>query len=237
MRGPGLWRVMAISISFWVYVLRSPNHGFHRSSSRALVRINTRATVGTGCPRGRTAHRAPAPRRSCHAGAERVNRDCQGLARLYALRAVTADSPTEARVGLRSLACGRTGRRTLVRSASRRHGSRHAGERARRRRPRRPSPGRRFHVAAMVTLAMRQPGEARDSERLIAECGAAVITGLRYLVARHLETRTRPPMRARCGRAILCTPGQPIRYRRTIASSRTRPKPGPGATSITPSLM
>jgi len=54
-----------------------------------------------------------------------------------------------------------------------------------------------FHVAAMVTLAMRQSGEALDSERVVAECGAAVLSGLHYLVARHLETGEDPPEYAR----------------------------------------
>ena len=54
-----------------------------------------------------------------------------------------------------------------------------------------------FPVAAMVTLVMRQPGEAVDSERIVAECGAAVITGLHYLVAHHLETGADPPEYAR----------------------------------------
>jgi len=54
-----------------------------------------------------------------------------------------------------------------------------------------------FYTAAMVTLVMRQPGEAIDSERIIAECGAAVITGLHYLVAHHLETGQEPPEYAR----------------------------------------
>src|SRR5262249_26367563 len=54
-----------------------------------------------------------------------------------------------------------------------------------------------FHTAAMVTLAMRQPYEAANSDRIIAECGAAVITGLHYLVARHLETGEDPPEYAR----------------------------------------
>ncbi len=54
-----------------------------------------------------------------------------------------------------------------------------------------------FYVAAMMTLAMRRPGEAADSERIVAECGAAVITGLHYLVARHLETGEDPPEYAR----------------------------------------
>ncbi len=54
-----------------------------------------------------------------------------------------------------------------------------------------------FPVAAMVTLVMREPGEPLDSERIIAECGAGVITGLHYLVARHLETGEDPPEYAR----------------------------------------
>jgi alkanesulfonate monooxygenase SsuD/methylene tetrahydromethanopterin reductase-like flavin-dependent oxidoreductase (luciferase family) len=54
-----------------------------------------------------------------------------------------------------------------------------------------------FYVAAMMTLAMRRPGEGADSERIVAECGAAVITGLHYLVARHLETGEDPPEYAR----------------------------------------
>jgi alkanesulfonate monooxygenase SsuD/methylene tetrahydromethanopterin reductase-like flavin-dependent oxidoreductase (luciferase family) len=54
-----------------------------------------------------------------------------------------------------------------------------------------------FLVAAMLTMAMREPGEAPDSERMIAACGAAVITALHYLVARHLETGEDPPEYAR----------------------------------------
>jgi alkanesulfonate monooxygenase SsuD/methylene tetrahydromethanopterin reductase-like flavin-dependent oxidoreductase (luciferase family) len=54
-----------------------------------------------------------------------------------------------------------------------------------------------FVVSAIVTLAMLEPGEAADSERTIAACGAAVITGLHYLVARHLETGEDPPEYAR----------------------------------------
>jgi alkanesulfonate monooxygenase SsuD/methylene tetrahydromethanopterin reductase-like flavin-dependent oxidoreductase (luciferase family) len=54
-----------------------------------------------------------------------------------------------------------------------------------------------FYVSAMVTLAMLRPGEPADSERMIAEYGAAVITGLHYLVARHLETGEDPPAYAR----------------------------------------
>ena len=54
-----------------------------------------------------------------------------------------------------------------------------------------------FHSAAMVNVALRQPGEAANSERIIAECGAAVISGLHYLVAHHLETGAEPPAYAR----------------------------------------
>src|SRR3977135_2786277 len=45
-----------------------------------------------------------------------------------------------------------------------------------------------FHTAAMVNVALRRPGEVANSEHIIAECGAAVISGLHYLVAHHLET-------------------------------------------------
>jgi alkanesulfonate monooxygenase SsuD/methylene tetrahydromethanopterin reductase-like flavin-dependent oxidoreductase (luciferase family) len=54
-----------------------------------------------------------------------------------------------------------------------------------------------FYVSAMVNLAMLAPGERADSERMLAEHGAAVITGLHYLVARHLETGEDPPPYAR----------------------------------------
>lgn len=54
-----------------------------------------------------------------------------------------------------------------------------------------------FYISAMVTLVLQQPGESLTSERLIAECGAAVISGLHYLVARHLETGEDPPEYAR----------------------------------------
>jgi alkanesulfonate monooxygenase SsuD/methylene tetrahydromethanopterin reductase-like flavin-dependent oxidoreductase (luciferase family) len=54
-----------------------------------------------------------------------------------------------------------------------------------------------FHTAAMVNVALLQPGEAVSSERIVAECGAAVISGLHYLVAHHLETGAEPPAYAR----------------------------------------
>jgi 5,10-methylenetetrahydromethanopterin reductase len=49
----------------------------------------------------------------------------------------------------------------------------------------------------MVTLVMREPGEPLDSERIVSQAGAAVMTGLHYLVARHLETGEDPPDYAR----------------------------------------
>lgn len=54
-----------------------------------------------------------------------------------------------------------------------------------------------FYVSAQVTLVMRAPGEALDSERIVSEAGAAVISGLHYLVAQHLETGEDPPAYAR----------------------------------------
>jgi len=54
-----------------------------------------------------------------------------------------------------------------------------------------------FLCSAMVTLVMREPGEALDSERIVSQAGAAVMTGLHYLVARHLETGEDPPDYAR----------------------------------------
>jgi alkanesulfonate monooxygenase SsuD/methylene tetrahydromethanopterin reductase-like flavin-dependent oxidoreductase (luciferase family) len=54
-----------------------------------------------------------------------------------------------------------------------------------------------FYVSAMVTLALLQPGESLTSERVMAEYGAAVITGMHYLVAQHLETGEDPPEYAR----------------------------------------
>jgi len=78
-----------------------------------------------------------------------------------------------------------------------------------------------FHVATMVTLAMREPGEAIDSPRIVAECGAAVLSGLQLpgrptsgdrrgsagvraaslegvpRVARRVPTRDPPPAAAR----------------------------------------
>jgi 5,10-methylenetetrahydromethanopterin reductase len=54
-----------------------------------------------------------------------------------------------------------------------------------------------FYVSAMVTLVLLHPGESLTSERIIAESGAAVITGLHYLVARQVETGAEPPEYAR----------------------------------------
>jgi 5,10-methylenetetrahydromethanopterin reductase len=54
-----------------------------------------------------------------------------------------------------------------------------------------------FYTSAMVTLVMRGPGEPFDSTRIVGECGAAVLSGLHYLVAEHLETGKEPPAYAR----------------------------------------
>ncbi|MGE3537578.1 MAG: LLM class flavin-dependent oxidoreductase [Candidatus Tectimicrobiota bacterium] len=54
-----------------------------------------------------------------------------------------------------------------------------------------------FRLSVMANIVVQQPGEALTSERIIAEVGAAVITGLHYLVARHLETGAEPPPYAR----------------------------------------
>ncbi len=50
-----------------------------------------------------------------------------------------------------------------------------------------------FYTSAIVTLVMPQPGESLTSDRIISNWGSAVITGLHYLVARHLETGEDPP--------------------------------------------
>jgi alkanesulfonate monooxygenase SsuD/methylene tetrahydromethanopterin reductase-like flavin-dependent oxidoreductase (luciferase family) len=54
-----------------------------------------------------------------------------------------------------------------------------------------------FYTSAMVTLVMREHDEPLDSQRILAECGAAVLSGLHYLVAHHLETGEDPPDYAR----------------------------------------
>jgi alkanesulfonate monooxygenase SsuD/methylene tetrahydromethanopterin reductase-like flavin-dependent oxidoreductase (luciferase family) len=54
-----------------------------------------------------------------------------------------------------------------------------------------------FYTSAMVTLVMQEPREPLDSPRILAECGAAVLSGLHYLVAEHLETGKEPPAHAR----------------------------------------
>jgi 5,10-methylenetetrahydromethanopterin reductase len=53
--------------------------------------------------------------------------------------------------------------------------------------------GTDFYTMVAVNWVSPQPGEALTSDRIIAACGAAVITGLHYLVARHLETGEEPP--------------------------------------------
>jgi alkanesulfonate monooxygenase SsuD/methylene tetrahydromethanopterin reductase-like flavin-dependent oxidoreductase (luciferase family) len=53
--------------------------------------------------------------------------------------------------------------------------------------------GPNFYTAAMVNIALQQPGESLTSDRIVETCGAAAITGLHYLVARYLEAGEDPP--------------------------------------------
>ncbi|OGA29907.1 MAG: hypothetical protein A3I01_13725 [Betaproteobacteria bacterium RIFCSPLOWO2_02_FULL_65_24] len=50
-----------------------------------------------------------------------------------------------------------------------------------------------FYLTAQQTLVLLQSGEPLSCERVIAECGASVITQLHSLVARYLETGEEPP--------------------------------------------
>ena len=54
-----------------------------------------------------------------------------------------------------------------------------------------------FYTAAMVTLQMLEPGESATSPRVLAECGAAVMSGMHYHAARYYETGEEPPAYAR----------------------------------------
>ena len=71
--------------------------------------------------------------------------------------------------------------------ANARRGAEHAGR----------TLGDDFYLSTMVNVVIPAPGESLVSDRIIAEYGAAVITGLHYLVARHLETGEDPPEYAR----------------------------------------
>ena len=71
--------------------------------------------------------------------------------------------------------------------ANARRGAEHAGR----------ALGDDFYLSTMVNVVIPAPGESLTSDRIIAEYGAAVITGLHYLVARHLETGEDPPEYAR----------------------------------------
>lgn len=59
--------------------------------------------------------------------------------------------------------------------------------------------GSDFYLTAQQTLVLLQPGESLTSERVIAECGPAVVTGLHTLVARYFETGQEPP---ECAKSI-----------------------------------
>ncbi len=53
--------------------------------------------------------------------------------------------------------------------------------------------GADFYFTAQQTLVLLRPGESLTSERVLAECGASVITNLHQLVAEYLETGKEPP--------------------------------------------
>jgi alkanesulfonate monooxygenase SsuD/methylene tetrahydromethanopterin reductase-like flavin-dependent oxidoreductase (luciferase family) len=50
-----------------------------------------------------------------------------------------------------------------------------------------------FHVAALVNLLMLEPGESLESERVIAECGSAIMANVHFLVDLVKETGQEPP--------------------------------------------
>ena len=50
-----------------------------------------------------------------------------------------------------------------------------------------------FYVSALVNLVMLEPGEAFNSERVIAECGSAIMANVHYLVDWVKETGGDPP--------------------------------------------
>ena len=71
----------------------------------------------------------------------------------------------------------------------------------------------------MVTLVLLHPGEALTSERIIAESGAAVVTGLHYLVANNSRSSSRRPMRAMAVESVHSVwPIQCRRWRRLVRS-------------------
>ena len=50
-----------------------------------------------------------------------------------------------------------------------------------------------FYTTALVNLVMLQPGETLRCERVIAECGSAIMANVHYLVDFVRETGTEPP--------------------------------------------
>jgi 5,10-methylenetetrahydromethanopterin reductase len=50
-----------------------------------------------------------------------------------------------------------------------------------------------FYTTALVNLVMLQPGETLSSERVIAECGAAIMANVHYLMDFVRETGSEPP--------------------------------------------
>ena len=50
-----------------------------------------------------------------------------------------------------------------------------------------------FKVYALVNLLMLEPGETLDSERVVGQCGSAIMANIHYLVERFRETGEDPP--------------------------------------------
>ncbi|MBI4081672.1 MAG: LLM class flavin-dependent oxidoreductase [Candidatus Lambdaproteobacteria bacterium] len=50
-----------------------------------------------------------------------------------------------------------------------------------------------FHITTRINLAILEPGEAVNSERVVQECGPAFMTNVHYLVDRLKETGAEPP--------------------------------------------
>ena len=72
----------------------------------------------------------------------------------------------------------------------------------------------------MVNVALLRPGEPANSQRIIVECGAAVTSGLDYLVSHHLETGAELPA---CARPVW----------RAISTGSTRRRPRCGTSACT----
>ncbi|MDH4366155.1 MAG: LLM class flavin-dependent oxidoreductase, partial [Acidimicrobiia bacterium] len=50
-----------------------------------------------------------------------------------------------------------------------------------------------FEVVALCNLVLLEPGETLESERVIADCGSAIMANVHYLVDLHRDTGAEPP--------------------------------------------